>query len=338
MPTALPIGKFLAAQLPVIDVRSPGEFAQGHIPGAVNLPLFTDGERAEVGTLYKQQGRAPAMLHGMRLVGPKLADLVEQARAMAPGGAVAVHCWRGGERSASVGWLLEKVGGLRVATLQQGYKAYRHHVLESFLQPWNLRVLGGYTGTGKTALLAELRARGLQVVDLEALACHKGSAFGGIGQAPQPGTEQFENLLSTALRQLDAARPIWVEDESRMVGRVKLPDPFFVRLRSSPLTFVDMPQPQRVARLVQDYGTATRGELATAVERIQKRLGPQHAKAAMEALAEGDLHRVAEITLVYYDKTYARGLAERDPAHTRHVPVGNLSPIAIADLIAAHEH
>ncbi len=338
MPTALPIGKFLAAQLPVIDVRSPGEFGQGHIPGAVNLALFTDGERAEVGTLYKQQGRGPAMLLGMRLVGPKLADLVEQARTLAPDGAVAVHCWRGGERSASVSWLLEKVGDLRVATLQQGYKAYRHHVLESFHRPWNLRVLGGYTGTGKTALLAQLGARGQQVLDLEALAQHKGSAFGAIGQKPQPGTEQFENLLFTALRQLDPAQPIWVEDESRMVGRVKLPDPFFARLRNSPLTFVDMPLPQRVERLVNDYGRASRGELAAAVERIQKRLGPQHAKAALEALATGDLHRVAEIALVYYDKTYARGLAARDPAHTWHLPVGNLALRDIAELIATHEH
>ncbi|MCC6840774.1 MAG: tRNA 2-selenouridine(34) synthase MnmH [Flavobacteriales bacterium] len=337
MPTALPIERFLAAGLPVIDVRSPGEHARGHLPGAVNLPLFTDEERAEVGTLYKQQGRYPAMLHGIRLAGPKLASLVERSNAVALGGKVAVHCWRGGERSASVAWLLEKVGGLQVITLQHGYKAFRTHVLASFSTPWQLRVLGGYTGTGKTGLLALLQAKGQQVLDLEGLARHKGSSFGGIGQGPQPTTEQFENLLWGTLHRLDPARVVWVEDESRMVGKVKVPDPLFARMRSSPLLFVDMPRPLRVARLVQDYGHYPPAELAAAVERIRKRLGPQHATAALEALEKGNLHQVAEITLAYYDKTYARGLAERDPALTRHIPSQARTPEQLAELLLDHE-
>ncbi|MBP8823061.1 MAG: tRNA 2-selenouridine(34) synthase MnmH [Flavobacteriales bacterium] len=338
MPTALPIERFLAAGLPVIDVRSPGEHAHGHIPGAQNLPLFTDDERAQVGTLYKQAGRDPAMLHGMRLVGPKLAELVERSKGIAQDGRVGVHCWRGGERSASVAWLLEKVGGLQVITLQNGYKAFRALVQASFTLPRKLRVLGGYTGTGKTELLALLRAQGQQVVDLEGLAHHKGSSFGSIGQTAQPGTEQFENLLWNALRQLDPARTTWVEDESRMVGRVKLPDPFFAQMRTSPVTFMDMPRAERVVRLVKDYGGAPMEELSAAVHRIQRRLGPQHAKAALEALEAGDLHQVAEITLVYYDKTYARGLAERDPALTRLLPAAGLGPTELATLLLAHDN
>lgn len=317
MPLQVPVDRFLAAEFPIIDVRSPGEFAHGHIPGAVNLPLFTDAERAEVGTLYKQQGRKPAMLHGLRITGPKLAGLVEQASAMAPGNSVAVHCWRGGERSASVAWLLEKAAGMQVLTLQKGYKAFRHQVAASFARPWNLRILGGYTGTGKTELLGLMRGLGAQVVDLEALARHKGSAFGGIGQAAQPSTEQFENLLWQALRKLDPGKPVWVEDESQLVGQVKVPDPFFAQMRKAPVAFVDLPQPYRAQRLVRDYGSCQPEELAAAIVRIGKRLGPQHAKAALDALQAGDLLGVAQTTLTYYDKTYARGLSARDAATVR---------------------
>lgn len=338
MPTILGIEDFLAAGLPMIDVRSPGEFTQGHIPGAFNLPLFSDGERAVVGTLYKQAGRQQALLEGLRLVGPKLAGLVEQARALAPGGRVGIHCWRGGERSASMAWLLEKTGGLEVAVLRQGYKAFRHHVINAFSQPWRLQVVGGFTGTGKTMLLGRLQAKGCQVVDLEGLARHKGSAFGGIGEPPQPSTEHFENLIWDKLHRMDPRQAIWVEDESVLVGRAKIPDAFFARMRSAPVLFVDLPQQVRVERLVKEYGQLPAGELAAAIQRIQKRLGPQHAKSALEALDNGDLHTVARITLTYYDKTYARGLAARDPSRTRTIHAEGLEPDAIIDQLIEHAH
>ena len=313
MPTAVSIEHFLRPQLPLIDVRSPSEYAQGHIPGAVNLPLFSDEERAIVGTLYKQNGREAAMLEGLRIVGPKLADLVEQAKLIAPQGNVGVHCWRGGERSASVAWLLEKTAYLNVITLRKGYKAFRQHVLDSFEEKWNLRILGGYTGTGKTELLGKLRGLGEQTLDLEGLADHKGSAYGGIGAGKQPSNEQFENLIWDRLHQFDPKRSIWVEDEGQLVGFAKIPDLFYAQMRSSPVDFIQMPMEQRAARLVKEYGVLPKADLASATTRIQKRLGPQHAQDALAALASDDLHRVAMITLTYYDKTYARGLAERDP-------------------------
>lgn len=337
MPLQVPVDRFLAAGFPIIDVRSPGEFAHGHIPGAVNMPLFSDAERAEVGTLYVQQGRKPAMLHGLRITGPKLAGLVEQASAIAPENSVAVHCWRGGERSASVAWLLEKSCGMQVLTLQKGYKAFRQLVAGSFNRPWNLRILGGYTGTGKTELLGLMRGMGAQVVDLEALAHHKGSAFGGIGQAPQPSTEQFENLIWQALGQLDPHKPVWLEDESQMVGHVKVPDPFFAQMRKAPVAFVDLPQPRRAERLVADYGACPPEELAAAIGRIQKRMGPQHAKAALEALHAGNLPAVARITLHYYDKTYARGLSSRDAAAVSLLKADGLAPGQIAEMLLENE-
>lgn len=338
MPSALLIEPFLAAGAPLIDVRSPGEFTHGHIPGAHNLPLFSDEERAVVGTLYKQQGREAAMLEGLRLVGPKLADMATKAKAWAPGGRIAVHCWRGGERSASVAWLLEKALGMEVFTLRMGYKAFRHHVLKSFERPWQLTVLGGYTGTGKTELLGLLAEAGEQVLELEGLAHHKGSAYGGIGATGQPRTEQFENLIWATLNRFDPARPIWVEDESQMVGHCKIPDAFFAQMRQAPLLFVDRPKAERVARLVHDYGGFPKDELAEATLRIKKKLGPQNTKTALEALEAGDLGHVAHITLGYYDKAYGHGLATRPPATIHHLPVQGLSAQQTTERILTLTH
>ncbi len=338
MPQALPIQEFLLLNSPVIDVRSPGEFDHGHIPGAHNLPLFSNEERAVVGTLYKNKGRDAAMLEGLRFIGPRMAELVERSRAIAPDGNIRVHCWRGGERSASVAWLLEKAGFEKVVTLVHGYKAFRKQVLDSFIQPLGLRILGGYTGTGKTQLLHLLKERGEQVIDLEGLAKHKGSSYGGIGEAAQPTTEHFENLLWDELRKIDPSRPLWLEDESINIGRVKMPDALFARLRSAPVLFVDMPAKFRVQLLVEVYGSYPKKELAEATMRIERRLGPQHAKDALAALEQGDLHTVAAIALSYYDKTYARGLSNRDPAKTTLLQVDTKDLNEIAARLLEHEH
>lgn len=316
----LPAEDWLNGNMPILDVRSPSEFARGHIPGAVNIPLFDDAERAVVGTLYKQQGRDTAVLEGLRIVGPKLAPIVEQTNALARDGRIRVHCWRGGERSGSTAWLLDKAGFAEVRTLKGGYKAFRHHVLGSFRAPVALCVLGGFTGTGKTETLGHLRALGEQTIDLEALAHHKGSAFGALGEKPQPTTEHFENLLWAALRGLDMRRPVWVEDESLMVGHVRIPDDLFHQIRTATLYFADMPVEQRAGRLVKDYGGFPKEQLAEATRRIEKRLGPQHCKAALEALDRGDLLSVALITLRWYDKAYLRGTQERDPQRVVRLP------------------
>jgi tRNA 2-selenouridine synthase len=319
---ALPIDAFLETlrTVPVIDVRSPGEHERGHIPGAHALPLFSDEERAVVGTLYKQQGRDAAVLEGLRIVGPKMASIVEQARALAPEGRIAVHCWRGGERSGSVAWLLDKAGFQEVLTLKGGYKAFRNHVLASFEQPVDLAVLGGYTGTGKTETLRYLKELGEQVIDLEALAHHKGSSYGALGEAPQPTSEHFENRIWSLLRTMDRARRVWVEDESLMVGRARIPDALFTQIRQAPLYFAEMPIEERADRLVIDYGRFPKEQLAEATKRIEKRLGPQHCKAALEALEAGDLRTVALITLRYYDKAYLRGTEGRDPQRVARMP------------------
>jgi tRNA 2-selenouridine synthase len=328
--------EFLATGLPVIDVRSPGEFARGHIPGAHSMPLFSDAERAVVGTLYKQTGRDAAVLEGLRIVGPKMAGIVEQARALAGDGRIAVHCWRGGERSGSVAWLLDKAGFADVVTLKGGYKSFRTHVLDSFAEVPGLLVLGGYTGTGKTETLKYLKDLDQQVIDLEAIAQHKGSSFGALGEQPQPTQEHFENLLWSKLRKVDRCRPLWVEDESLMIGRNKLPEAFYAALRSAPLYFADMPLEDRLERLVMEYGAYPPEQLADAIQRITKRIGPQHAKAALEALSLGDLHTVARTALRYYDKTYSHGLSQRVEASVTTIPASATDLRALAQRLKDH--
>ena len=210
---ALTIEAFLAGEGPILDVRSPGEFARGHIPGARNLPLFDDEERSEIGTLYKQSGRRVAVQRGLERVGPRLASLAEALRQAADAGGEAplrLHCWRGGMRSGSVAWLAGTLE-LPVVLLEGGYKAWRRRVLERFERPWPLHLLGGRTGCAKTELLLALRQRGVAVIDLEGRAHHRGSSFGALGLPPQPSTEHYENLLAADLDALEGAPEIWLE-------------------------------------------------------------------------------------------------------------------------------
>ena len=308
---ALPCDAFLAANGPLLDVRSPAEFAQGHIPGAINLPLFDDAERAEIGTLYKQRGREAAVLRGLALVGPRLealaTGLAEQA-ATSPGQPLRLQCWRGGMRSDSVAWLAGRLG-LPTLLLQGGYKAYRQWVLARFERPWPLRLLGGRTGTGKTELLLALRDRGVAVLDLEGLAHHRGSSFGGLGLPPQPSSEHYENLLAAGLQALEGAGEIWLEAESAQVGRCRIPRGLWAQMQAAPVLELRRPLEWRVRQLVAVYGIQAPAGLTAATERIARRLGPQRTRQALEAIARGDWAEACCQMLDYYDRCYDHELA-----------------------------
>ena len=298
-----------AKSLPVLDVRSPGEYVQGHIPGALSLPLFNGEERAKVGTLYKQQGKILSVQKGLEFVGPKLKGFTKFALKLnSP--EILVHCWRGGMRSSSMAWLLETVG-LKVYLLEGGYKGYRKLVQNSFSAPLNIILLGGYTGSGKTELLQLLKSSGEQILDLEGLANHKGSAFGSLGQPNQPSTEQFENLLHSEIAKLDINLHVWVEDESRNVGKVFLPQPLWDKMRSSPLIRVDTPYEIRLARLMRDYACFETEGLAASIKKIEKRLGFDKCKKALDACNSGDIEQSARICLDYYDSAYGSQLDTR---------------------------
>jgi tRNA 2-selenouridine synthase len=312
MSKALDITDFLAMSEGhlTIDVRSPKEYGKGHIPHAVNMPLFTDDERARVGTLYKQKSRNAAIEAGLEIVGPKMAEFVRFVKPLAKENKIFVHCWRGGMRSGSVAWLMDMMG-YEVYTLKKGYKAYRTLVLESLALDVPYVILGGRTGSGKTQVLHTLRQKGEQIIDLERLANHKGSSFGALGELPQPTTEQFENDIYTVFARLDTTKPIWLEDESRNVGSCYIPHVLWDRMRCAPVVAIEIPFEVRVGRLVGDYGEADIEGLRDAIVRIERRLGHEAMKESIAALDAGDLADVARITLRYYDKAYDFGLTNR---------------------------
>ena len=295
---------------PILDVRAPSEYAQGHIPGALSFPLFSDEERARIGTTYKQNSQDKAVLLGLDYFGPKMSRMVQKAQKLVPGKEVRLHCWRGGMRSGAVQWLLE-LAGFRVHLLNKGYKDYRHFALAEFARPRTLVVLGGLTGSGKTDVLHELARRQQAVLDLEGLANHKGSAFGNIGQLPQPTQEQFENELAWQLATISPETVSWIEDESRTIGSVHVPPPLFAQMRAAPLLLLDIPRQVRVRKLAEEYGQEDPGALATAILRIRKRLGGLATKDALAAIAEEDMEKMVSLVLDYYDKTYTHSLGSR---------------------------
>ena len=319
----------LAAKHPVIDVRSPREFDHAHIPGAHSIPIFSDDERAEIGTTYKQVGQEDAIKMGLIAFGPKLKSIIEKVEALmdknggkAGGkGSVLVHCWRGGMRSSAVAWLLD-LYGFNVHLLDGGYKRYRRWVLRILDGRYNFNVIGGFTGSGKTALLHTLEKSGHAVLDLEAIAAHKGSAFGRLADVEQPRQEQFENDLAGRLCALtckDPDRTIYVEDESQRIGAVNIPASVFTCMQKRKLYFLEIPFEKRLEYILQDYGKLSTEIIISGILRIQKRLGPLETKTALECLSAGDLPACFRILLGYYDKHYCRGIEKRRPHGGLHI-------------------
>lgn len=311
MPVALPEFLSLRSYLPVIDARSEGEFNSGHIPGALNLPLLNNEERIAVGTNYKKLGRDAAIKTGFRLVGPRLEKLIDEAGLLSGHRKKAlVYCWRGGMRSSYLSSFM-RMAGIEATPLAGGYKTYRRAAMETFATSLPLVVVGGKTGSGKTEILQALARFGEQIIDLEGLANHKGSAFGGLMRGPQPTTEQFQNDLFDAILRADRSRPLWIEDESIAIGRIFLPDPFWQQKKNAPVVEVDLSAEERVNRLVNEYGPADRTEFLSAMEKITRKLGGQHFNEARELLMAGDMHGTIRILLRYYDKSYGESLEKK---------------------------
>ncbi|MCC6370987.1 MAG: tRNA 2-selenouridine(34) synthase MnmH [Bacteroidia bacterium] len=303
---------------PVLDVRSPGEYEHAHIPGALSFPLFTNEERKIVGTAYKQQSRENAIKIGLDYFGKNLVSMVENAEKILkehPSGTreIGVHCWRGGMRSAAVAWLLD-LYGFKVTVLTGGYKTYRHWVLQQFEKNHTLCILGGNTGSNKTGLL-NLYAKTNRVIDLEALANHKGSAFGNLNQEAQPGQEHFENLLAMQLHGFSdtrSAQAIWLEAESQRLGSVNIPFSFFIQMRQAPMVYLQVPFEARLDYIVEDYGKFEKEKLINALLRIKKKLGGLELKNAINFLLEEDTKSCFAILLKYYDKLYLKGLQNNE--------------------------
>jgi tRNA 2-selenouridine synthase len=330
----------LSNECPIFDVRSPKEFLHAHISGALSLPLFTDDERKIIGTAYKQQSRQAAVKKGLEFFAERMKAIPHEVEKLIAHknkqnsendllrntNKLLIHCWRGGMRSGAVAWLLD-LYGFKVYTLKGGYKAFRNWALLQFEKNYTINILGGYTGSGKTELLQELKRMGNTVIDLEKLANHKGSAFGAIGQKPQPGQEMFENILAfelykaTLIPELHQSNneiytnknpyEIWIEDESRHIGTVGIPKHFWEQMRKSKLYFLEIPFDERLNQIVATYGAFDKKELVNSIMRIQKRLGGLETKNAINYLLENKIKESFSILLSYYDKLYTNSLYDR---------------------------
>ncbi|MBK7970101.1 MAG: tRNA 2-selenouridine(34) synthase MnmH [Bacteroidetes bacterium] len=296
----------------ILDTRSEAEYEHAHIPGSVNLPLLNNEERVVVGTLYKQEGREAAIDKGFEIVKPKSQLILERALQMAPEKELMLYCWRGGMRSNLMSSFLE-INGFHTNILEGGYKAFRNWVIGINSTPRNVLVLGGGTGSGKTVVLKQLGTLGEQVLDLEELASHRGSAFGALGLPPQPSNEQFENLIAMQWSRFTNQKPIWIENESRSVGSCILPENIYSLIRTSTLIAIDIGIERRKQHILEEYGCYPAEQLIAMARKIEKRMGPQHLKSSIEFFQKGDINSCLDLVLEYYDKMYVHGNAKRAP-------------------------
>ncbi|MBK7024832.1 MAG: tRNA 2-selenouridine(34) synthase MnmH [Sulfuritalea sp.] len=319
MSEKLPKGVATVAQLAefdaIIDARSPGEFAEDRLPGAISLPVLDDEQRARVGTLYKQVSAFEAKKLGAALVSKNIArhietHLLDQPRSWRP----LVYCWRGGQRSGAFSHILREIGW-DAQRLQGGYKAWRRHVIEQLdlLPPsFRFRVVSGATGSGKSRLLEAIAARGGQVLHLEELAAHKGSVLGSLPDTPQPAQKGFESQLLAALSALDPARPVFVEAESRKIGRLQVPDALLAAIRGAPGLRIEAPLTARVEFLLRDYDYAV-ADPAWLVERLGHLRGLQSNETLARwqtLIAAGAFPvLVEELLTQHYDPLYQRSQA-----------------------------
>lgn len=315
----------------IIDVRSPSEFAEDRLPGAVNWPVLDDAERAEVGTIYTQVSTFEARKRGAAIASRNIARIIDEHVAGQPRDwRPLVYCWRGGQRSGSLGLVLAQIG-FRTRQLQGGYKAFRGLVrddLSALPQRIDWRVLGGRTGSGKTRLLHALAAEGAQVLDLEGLAAHRGSVLGGLPDRPQPSQKHFETLIWQALRSFAPDRPVFVESESRRIGKLQLPDTVLEALRGcTQPTLVELGLEARVKLLCEDYAFFI-DDVDALCERLQAltELRGKACVARWQAQARAGEWPVllAELMQQHYDPLYDHALKA---AHERHT----LKPLLLPD-------
>lgn len=318
------IDEFLAARHSglLLDARSEKEFEQGHIKGAINIPLLNNEHRHLVGTAYKQKGREFAVELGFELAGPLFAGFIKNVKSLTDKKTVFLYCWRGGMRSGIMSWILS-MSGYKTVLLKGGYKTYRNFVLQKLDSALPFVVISGKTGSGKTAILHELKAIGEQVLDLERLAHHRGSAFGQIGLPPQPTNEQFENLIAEEIVMMNPGQAVFVEGESHTIGKNKIPDCMFDRMQKAPMIEVEAGLSYRLKRILDEYGKFPEQELSDCTKKLSKRLGDQRMREAVEALMNGDKQRWLEILMQYYDNTYAHSISVREPFEKKIIQIND---------------
>lgn len=288
---------------PVFDVRSPAEYTHAHIPESINLPLFSDEERAIVGTIYKQKGREDAIKAGLEIIGPHITRLVDLVKDSTDQKEIICYCWRGGMRSKSVAMLLD-FAGYKVNLLTGGYKAFKAFIRSESTKPRLFILLGGKTGSGKTEILSHLKNCGEQIIDLEGIAHHKGSGFGSLGQQKQPSQEQFIIDALLPLIYFSTEKPVWIEQEGRRLGEVNIPEELWNHMEQAPILLIDLPLHYRAQRLMQEYGQFNQTELLNCVQLLEKRLGGADTKRISEAIKNNDQQTALTLLIKHYDSSY----------------------------------
>lgn len=330
----------LGAYDAILDARSPAEFAEDHLPGAINTPVLDDAERVLVGTIYKQQSAFEAKRVGAPIAARNIARHIEGLLADRPRDwRPLVYCWRGGGRSGSLAHVLRQVGW-NTMRLEGGYKAFRRQVvadLETLPHRLRFHVICGATGSGKSRLLEALHAAGAQALDLEALAAHRGSVLGELPDAPQPSQKAFETSLWSALSRFDPARPVFVESESKKVGNLRVPDALIAHMRASRCFRLEADTPTRVALLIEDYAhfVARPEELARKLDCLRNLHGAERLEQWKTQLASGAWPSlVADLLENHYDPAYRRSLARNypDAQSATAVEVRDITPGGIAAL------
>ncbi|WP_366921746.1 tRNA 2-selenouridine(34) synthase MnmH [Metallumcola ferriviriculae] len=300
-----------------VDLRSPSEYAEDHLPGAVNLPLFNDEERAKVGTVYKQEGSLQAKRLGLEFVSLKLPRLIKEISDQTKGGPVVIYCWRGGLRSKSVSNVLE-IMGVPTRRLQGGYKAFRRHVNNYFQEtiPYKMVVIHGFTGTGKTDIIKILQSMDYPAIDLEGLANNRGSVFGEVGLGEQPAQKHFETRIFSQLTEIPVGSTIVVEGESKRIGKNFIPESFFNAMKKGKKIMVQDDINNRVKRIISEYSKDTqenRDALIHSLSFLTKRIGKSKVEQLTEMVIAGNYAPVVEYLLNnYYDPLYAHPFNKSD--------------------------
>ena len=328
--TSYPVTDFRNLCSPIVDVRSPSEFCQGHWPGAINIALFSDIEREAIGKSYKKESRLKAILNGLRVTIPntsKLLKIIVKTATNKQGlnKSLRIYCWRGGMRSSAFAWLARTMG-IKTYLLKGGYKSYRKWVLNQFEADLPIRLIGGKTGTRKTDLLNYINKENIFVIDLEGIANHRGSSFGSLGMDDQPSTQQFENILAESLHNFHKSNAIeiWLEAESSNLGKCRIPNNLYKKMKQAPIIEIIKTKNERVENLVNLYSQNSQTELKDAVNRISKRLGPQRTKEALTAIERKEWSKACEAMLDYYDKCY-----EYELKKTNNINSINLSGLSL---------
>ena len=324
----------------IIDVRSPAEFADDHIPDAVNLPVLDNVQRAEIGKLYKQVSPFAAKRAGAVLVARNIAGHIDsRLSAMPRDWRPLVYCWRGGQRSGAMARIFSDIGW-QTSFVDGGYKAYRRHIvhlLETLPSTLRLIVLAGRTGSAKTRILQTAQQKGLQIIDLEGIACHRGSLLGHEPDKPQPSQRLFESRLANALTRIDPNRPVVVEAESNKIGQIHIPPTFWARMRSASRVTIDVPLAARVAFLEQDYAhiKTNHKSLAATLSRLRFRHS-QSLVADWEAQIKANAWTslVKSLLESHYDPAYDRSTARRNTIELLRLKAVRLDENAIEKLAA----